>query len=291
MGWIHQTAKATLAATLPRNRLLVRGAAQTRKDVLTRSSGTAAPTINVCLTFDDGPHPEHTPRLLDYLAAAGISGTFFVVGQQAKRFPQLIHRIVDNGHELGNHTDTHSDPAQTSTAEFLEEIQRTRFLLQDLTGADCRLVRPPKGKLTLSKLLGLWREKQTVVLWSVDPCDYAMTTRREMERWCLAYGPAGGDILLMHDNHPYASTFIETIPDATWDQSVHFARVSDWLTQAASSVGTRIESFQGCRGVWLGSSTEEQEASPQDTANRRTHSDGLKAQPAKTVAARENQRG
>ncbi len=228
MNWFRQTTKHMLAATLPSQLLLVKGRGIAGPSVRGTTTETHRAT-QIALTFDDGPHPEQTPRLLDYLAAAEIVGTFFVIGEQAERHPDIIRRIVDEGHALGNHTYTHSEPRQTSAADFLDEVARTRSLLQDLTGDDCQFVRPPKGKLTPAKFWGLWKQQQTIVLWNVDPKDFGMRSRRDMEQWCDSYAPATGDIVLMHDNHPHAAVAIETLPFHSASQSLEFVRIFDWF--------------------------------------------------------------
>lgn len=220
MSALRQFLKSTLKATLPPSWLLVQG------PPLASSAGA----IEVALTIDDGPHPEHTPRVLDLLAAAGMKATFFVVGDSCRRYPDVVRRITAEGHELGNHTWLHGEPTRTSTETFLKEIQQTRQLLRDLTGYDCRLTRPPKGELTFGKTLGLWRQQQTIVLWNVDPKDYAMHDRNEMLRWCDAYQPNNGDIVLLHDDQPYSAIFLERLAARKLKQT-HFVTVSHWLSR------------------------------------------------------------
>src|SRR5204863_8624195 len=91
--WSRQFIRAGFIATLPRRLLLARG-----------PSGSAS----VCLTFDDGPHPHHTPRLLDLLKDQRVTATFFVIGRWAARYPELVRRIAAEGHLVGNHTFSHS---------------------------------------------------------------------------------------------------------------------------------------------------------------------------------------
>jgi len=165
----------------------------------------------VSLTFDDGPHPEHTPRLLNTLAEARIRATFFIVGERAERHPQLVRRIVDEGHELGNHTWSHSEPRQTSRRQFLEEITRTDDLIQELSHQTCSLVRPPKGELSIGKLSGLLLMQKTVVLWNRDTKDYRMNSPADMHAWCASYTPSVGDIVLLHDDRPFAVTAVDVI--------------------------------------------------------------------------------
>lgn len=222
MSALRQFLKSSLKATLPPSWLLIQGP----------QSASSTGAAEVALTIDDGPHPEHTPRVLDLLASAGMKATFFVVGDSCRRYPDVVRRIAAEGHELGNHTWFHGEPTRTSTATFLKEIQQTRQLLRDLTGYDCRLTRPPKGELTLGKMLGLWRQQQTIVLWNVDPKDYAMHDRHEMLGWCDNYHLHNGDIVLLHDDQPYSATFLDRLAAQSLKQT-HFITVSHWLSRHA----------------------------------------------------------
>ena len=239
MNPFRQIIKAVLSRTLPAHQLLVRGPSKPQTNAAELATQQPARTVELSLTFDDGPHHEHTGRLLDYLAACEIHATFFVVGQLARQHPRLVRRIVNEGHELGNHTFTHGKPSATSANQFLKEIRQTRALLQDLTGRDCKLVRPPLGKLTLGKFWGLMREELTIVLWNVDPRDYAMRSKREMERWCESYVPADGDILLMHDNHEFSGAAVAMFPNLPVLEDVRFVRVSEWLSAEPCVAGQR----------------------------------------------------
>ncbi|MCX7421663.1 MAG: polysaccharide deacetylase family protein [Planctomycetia bacterium] len=223
MSALRQLLKTTFKAIVPPSWLLIQGP----------KTASSAGYVEVALTIDDGPHPGHTPRVLDLLAAANMKATFFVVGDSCRRYPDVIRRIAAEGHELGNHTWSHSEPTKTTTAKFLKETQQTRQLLQDLTGQDCRLTRPPKGELTFGKTLGLWQQQQTIVLWNVDPKDYAMDDREKMRRWCENYLPQNGDIVLLHDDQPYSATCLERLA-AIHHKQTHFITISHWLNQRAS---------------------------------------------------------
>ena len=236
MSRLRQSMKTVMMKALPARLFLVRGPVRIVDGNIDPTLNQIASSPQVALTFNDGPHPEHTPRLLDYLAASATRATFFVVGECAQRHPHLIRRIADEGHELGNHTFTHGKPHRTNTTVFLDEVRRTRALLQDLTGDDCSLMRPPNGKLTVGKLWGLWSERQTVVLWNVDPRDHSIRSRKEIGRWCDSYAPHDGDIVLMHDNHPYASAAIENMSGRQDFEPIQFVRISDWLSGDADSV-------------------------------------------------------
>lgn len=217
MNVIRQFAKGLLNASLPRERFLTRGPT---------SVGT---TPRMALTFDDGPHPDHTQRLLDDLARFQLRATFFVIGENVRRYSNLVARMHADGHEIGNHTWSHSEPKATSAKALADEVRRTDDLLFQLTGEIPRMMRPPKGEVGLQKLIQLWRINKTVAMWNVDPKDFRMKESAEMENWCHAYQPADGDILLMHDNHPYAPHAIECLAERGLFEQFETTTLSNWL--------------------------------------------------------------
>lgn len=232
MNPLRQIVKSLMTTCLPSQVLLDRG--RQRHDQRPAPGGRRQPAIS--LTFDDGPDLVHTPAVLDALQAAGLTGTFFVVGERAAAAPDLVRRIVAEGHMIGNHTWSHREPRTCSPADFLQEVARTREFLADLTGITTHLVRPPKGELTWGKFIGLARTGQTVVLWNVDSRDYAWTAQPSLALWTARYQPAAGDIVLFHDNHPHAAQIIRD-----WHASQHLAgfettAVSVWVPARDSSV-------------------------------------------------------
>jgi peptidoglycan-N-acetylglucosamine deacetylase len=214
VSWVRQTVRAGLARLLPRRMYIVRGPRRLR---------------TICLTFDDGPAAETTPRVLDVLAAEGARATFFVIGREAAAHPDLVRRIAAEGHALGHHSYHHSPPHQTSSAALLAEVRQSRELLQQITGQAPSLFRPPLGKLTSGKLAGLWGLRQTVVLWNRDPRDYACQSARELENWFSSSVLRGGDIVLLHDNRPFAADVLSGVIRRVRAQGLDFATLNDWL--------------------------------------------------------------
>jgi peptidoglycan/xylan/chitin deacetylase (PgdA/CDA1 family) len=184
----------------------------------------------VCLTFDNGPHPEHTPQVLDVLKEAGVPATFFVVGRQAEEYPDLVRRMAAEGHDVGHHSYTHSEAHLTTTRQLLDEVRRTSDLLNRLLGEVPPLFRPPFGKLTVAKLLRLWCAHQTVVLWNVDPRDYACQSPEEVRGWFASRPLCSGDVVLMHDNVPYAAEVLPDLIPRTRARGLTFTKVSQWTT-------------------------------------------------------------
>lgn len=223
----RQIMKRSFAAVLPRRALVVNGS---------RHSGSLA------LTFDDGPHAEYTPAVLDELQRLDVRATFFVVGQQAARHPELIQRILDEGHCLGHHSWFHTEPSRTTAEELLTEVDACREHLERTHGIHTTFFRPPKGALTAGKAIGLWLRSQTIVLWNVDPRDFAMISCSQARQWCEAYEPASGDIVLLHDNRPCAREMIAPIVERARPR-LEFGTIADWIPDrvATSAPNARQE--------------------------------------------------
>lgn len=212
-----------LAASVPARLLLRQGPA---------GSGS------ICLTFDDGPHPRYTPRLLDALGAHGLVATFFVVGAEVRRYPELVRRITAEGHAIGNHTFSHGTPWRTPWWRLLEEIRRTGDLLADHLGMETCLFRPPYGRLSLPKLLSVWSVGQTVVLWNTNPRDFASQSADEVRNWFRKRSLRGGDLVLMHDNHPHAIDVVPEIAAQARDRGLTFSTVEAWAGPAVDNLET-----------------------------------------------------
>ncbi len=126
---------------------------------------------SVLLTFDDGPDPDVTPRVLDLLDRWNAKAIFFIPGTRVKRAPHLLGEILERGHQLGNHTFSHV--SKTSICNYGREIGRCQQLLHDMTGQCPRYFRPPKGKLTLPLFVAAKCYKLNIVHWSFDTGEYS----------------------------------------------------------------------------------------------------------------------
>ncbi len=163
------------------------------------------------LSFDDGPHPEYTPRLLDLLARHGVQASFFVVGERAERHPALIRRIVAEGHLLGNHSWSHSRFAQLSLREQVTEMERTDALLANFDDRARHRIRPPQGYLSLALLLHFARQRRSIAYWCYDSLDYRPRPVAELTTRLHRHPPAVGDIELMHDDSARAGAALDAL--------------------------------------------------------------------------------
>lgn len=166
-------------------------------DIIRRRPSAAG---KVVLTFDDGPSNAYTPEILKVLAEKGVKATFFMVGSQVDKYPDIARQVAEEGHEIGNHTYGHITVPNTPPPQLTAQIMRTNLVILQHTGAYPPYLRPPRGLYDtrmrrIAKLLG-----QDLVLWSLSSQDWhprataAGITRRVVSR-ALA-----GDIILFHDS-------------------------------------------------------------------------------------------
>jgi peptidoglycan/xylan/chitin deacetylase (PgdA/CDA1 family) len=150
------------------------------------------------LTFDDGPTPQFTPRILDALAAAGVHATFNVIGYNAVRHADLTREIIAQGHEIGNHTWSHEDQTTLGAAAIRREIERCKDEVEHLIQRPLAGFRPPRGELTGHAVLVAAELDYDVFLWSVTRGPSGTSTVAIVEDY-LASTVQAGDILDLHD--------------------------------------------------------------------------------------------
>lgn len=151
------------------------------------------------LTFDDGPHAQHTPALLDLLAQHRVKATFFIVGREAYAEPDIVRRIVAEGHHLGNHSITHPRMDFLSDAARDLEIDGMETLLSEFDGLNIHYFRPPYGGVSVSLFSYGLRSGRQVAMWSRDSLDYKFPAEKIVQGFA-ASPPKAGDILLFHDD-------------------------------------------------------------------------------------------
>lgn len=149
----------------------------------------------IAITFDDGPHPVYTEKLLDGLKERGVKATFFVLGEKAKEHPEIIKRMDEEGHIIGNHTYTHIQLRSSNRQQFRDELVLTNEVISEITGKEVQYVRPPYG--TWDKKL---EEELNMfpVLWNVDPNDWCTGNADKVIRR-ITDKAKENSIILLHD--------------------------------------------------------------------------------------------
>lgn len=183
----------------------------------------------LAMTFDDGPHPQNTPRLLDMLKQRNVKATFFTIGRSVDLYPHIAKRISDEGHEIGNHTYTHGNLSKMSEAKVRDELDKGRDAIIRATGQTPRVMRPPYGALyTNQRQWVMDAYGYPTILWSVDPMDWKDRNAEIVSRRLISRANPGG-ILLAHDLH---KTTIDAMPatlDALLAQGYKFVTVSELI--------------------------------------------------------------
>lgn len=179
----------------------------------------------IALTFDDGPHPRYTEQLLDGLKERNVVATFFVTGENAQNYPNIIRREQEEGHLIGNHTYSHIQLTSGNRETFREELVKTNEILENITGEKVSFVRPPYGSWDKSfeKELNMFP-----VLWNIDPLDWCSHNAE-----CIAakvVEKAGdGDIILMHDYYDTSVTAALEVVDVLQKRGFQFVTVEEIL--------------------------------------------------------------
>ena len=185
----------------------------------------------LALTFDDGPHPYYTDRILDILREEDVKATFFEIGENIAAYPDVTRRVLAAGHEIGNHTYSHPLGGKAPLAALEEEIQRTDVLLEKLGYPTVRLFRPPQGKYPVGLASSLQKNGKMTVLWNIDTRDWDKRTEAEIIRE-VETQVRGGDIVLFHDFVGGESATIPAIKKlipALKERGYRFVTVSELL--------------------------------------------------------------
>ena len=189
---------------------------------------TAAPTRAnlVAMTFDDGPHPVLTPQLLDILKARRIRATFYVIGRNVARYPDIVKRMVAEGHEIGNHTWRHPFLTQLGSASVLRELDRTSEAVYKAVQRMPVTMRPPYGALSRAQRAMILKQREMpTILWSVDPEDWRRPGAQVVANRILG-GARPGAIILSHDIHAPTIKAMPVALDGLIEAGYRFATVS-----------------------------------------------------------------
>jgi len=184
----------------------------------------------IALTIDDGPDSRFTPRILDIFRDHGVKATFFVVGGAAEQYPDMVVRMKKEGHDVGSHSYSHPYFHRLSWSGAVREIRMARWVLNRILGEECKLFRPPYGKLSLRSLIPAWAAGQQVVMWNVDLKDYRASTG-EVEAQLDRTSFSSGDIILYHGINEAALTALPSVIKAALDKGRAAVTISELIRQ------------------------------------------------------------
>lgn len=158
------------------------------------------------LTFDDGPHPTITPLVLDLLAQYNAKATFFCIGDRVKRYPDIMKRIVAEGHSIGNHTQHHINGWNSSVSDYTAEVHQAASMIPS------NLFRPPYGRIKRKQAKFLENEGYKIIMWTILSADYDHSMSKEecMNR-VISFIEAG-NIYLFHDSDKGEVRMLHALP-------------------------------------------------------------------------------
>lgn len=198
-----------------------------RSLVVWRGRGIAAAPGKVALTFDDGPD-SLTPDYLAVLDTLGVRATFFVVGENCQRHPELVDEMLRRRHEVASHGYTHRRFTELSSAQLWAELEQTRMLLPRQPCARA-LVRPPFGAVSPRSLLTCARAGFTTVLWSLNSGDWCTREAGAVSRQLHSAPISGGEIVLLHEGQTWTINALPEIVGALKKEGHELVTVSELL--------------------------------------------------------------
>jgi peptidoglycan/xylan/chitin deacetylase (PgdA/CDA1 family) len=204
-------------------------------DVMTRGPGDAR---GVALTFDDGPSPASTPRILDLLDEANVKATFFVIGKKAEAHPELVREILDRGHAVAMHSYAHHRLFSLKSSRYVrDDLTKALDVLEDITGERPALFRPPIGHTNPTIARVVKELRLEVIGWSVRALDGVAAADPKKVAARVKRGLCDGAIVLMHDaaerddREPASVAALPVILDAMAARNLPGVRVDAWLAE------------------------------------------------------------
>ncbi len=197
----------------------------------------------IALTFDDGPVPSATPKILETLKKESVKATFFVVGRMVDKYPSLLKQIWEEGHDVGNHTYSHPDLTKLSKGDILKELEKTRLLIRKITGKDTYLFRPPGGRYDNKVIVTTTLAKYKMILWTDYPEDYGCLSSRLIYQKALSNAEDEGIILL----HNGLDTTLEALPKIIWElkkRKYRLVTISELMEEIGEKEKVYFEKFE-----------------------------------------------
>lgn len=165
------------------------------------------------LTFDDGPTPEITQWTLDVLKKFNAKATFFCIGNNIEKHPDILHKILDNGHTIGNHSQTHLKGWRTTTQAYVDDVETAQKIINSqIKTPTKKLFRPPYGRIKPNQGKALMQLGYTIVAWSVLSFDWEQETSPEMCFNNVVSKSVPGSIIVFHDSMKASKNLKYTLP-------------------------------------------------------------------------------
>lgn len=164
---------------------------------------------NIAITFDDGPNPIYTEKIINTLQEYKIKATFFLLGSEIEKYPNIVKCLISSGHSIGNHTYSHRYNTKICRNDLILQIQKTQTIIKQTTGIISKIFRPPHGHVSISGLKYCRKNNLFTILWSIDSTDYKKADTKLILEAVNQCTVKPGDIILFHDDNEYT---LEALP-------------------------------------------------------------------------------
>lgn len=172
----------------------------------------------VYITFDDGPHPENTPKILDILDKNNAKATFFMLGSEMEKFPKIVEETISRGHSIGYHSYNHVSMKKSSIKEIIRDLNYAKKISESFK-YNIRTYRPPYGDLSLTGLIWVIFNKWKIVMWSKDSRD-SFDSSQQIIKNVSAENLSDGEILLFHDDYTTTVEVLDKILNSYSKQNI-----------------------------------------------------------------------
>ena len=198
----------------------------------------------IALTFDDGPHKTVTDRVLNTLKEYDAKATFFMLGNQVDYYPSLVQRVAEEGHEIGNHSNTHPDLTKVDANRVQKEFETTNQRIYDVIGRYPTVFRPPYGSYKNNTITQATNLNLPIIMWSVDSLDWKTKNATSISHEILST-TTNGSIILMHDIHDATADALPSVLRNLKEQGYSFVTVSQLLEWSGDTgIGPHFGSYK-----------------------------------------------
>ena len=189
----------------------------------------------IAISFDDGPHPEITPKVLEKLNRFGVKAAFFCIGKNAEEQPEIVKEIHDSGHIIGNHSYEHTNNFPIfSTTKIKEDLEHCGKSIVDITGFKPRFFRPPFGITNPRIAKAVKALDLTVVGWSLRTFDTSKSPNKVIRK--IKKNLNGGDLILLHDNHEGVLEILDFLIPYAEENGLKFVRPDNLIKKEAYAI-------------------------------------------------------
>jgi len=190
--------------------------------------GKPSEAKRIALTFDDGPHPVHSEKILNALEQANVKATFFLSGKSVEKYPEIVKKMYDQGHQVSNHGYWHVNAPTISKDKYVGGVLHTQSQIDEITNhRNSRQFRPPYGSINIQCLIALLRKNYQFVFWSFDSRDSFIRDKHKLIHYIQKHETKAGEVILFHEDYLHTTEALPQIIDIYLKRGFELSTVND----------------------------------------------------------------